>query len=80
MMKKDKNGNNDRSKQRPAKKTFVVEDQESIDQVLDRMKAEGYRPVMRVERPVFREGKSGPEVIGRHCIIEGRLIVTKGEQ
>lgn len=79
-MKKHQKAKGDRSRQKPAKKTFVVRDGESIDQVLGQMKAEGYRPVMRVERPVFREGKHGPEVIGRECIIEGRVNVTKGEQ
>jgi hypothetical protein len=80
IMRKNQKGKKDHLKQKPAKKTFVVEDHESLDEVLDRMKAEGYRPVMRVERPVFREGKNGPEVIGRRCIIEGRLDITKGEQ
>ncbi|WP_100489275.1 NETI motif-containing protein [Sporolactobacillus pectinivorans] len=66
--------------QQPAKKTFIVGENESLDACLERMKKEGYRPVMRASRPIFREGKSGPEVIGRYCIIEGRLNVTKGEQ
>ncbi|MCO7124555.1 NETI motif-containing protein [Sporolactobacillus shoreicorticis] len=44
------------------------------------MKAEGYVPIRRTERPIFRETASGPECVGRQCVFEGKLILSKGEQ
>ncbi|TGA96644.1 NETI motif-containing protein [Sporolactobacillus shoreae] len=79
-MKKGKKSSKDNQARQSAKKAFIVGENETIDACLDRMKKEGYQPIMRTSRPIFREGKSGPEVIGRHCVIEGRLSVAKGEQ
>ncbi|UAK18000.1 NETI motif-containing protein [Sporolactobacillus terrae] len=56
------------------KKQFTVGDHESLAQCLDRMKREGYLPVRRIEKPVFRETPSGPECIGRQCILEGKRM------
>ncbi|MCI1858075.1 MAG: NETI motif-containing protein [Sporolactobacillus sp.] len=67
-------------KKLPMKKVFIVGENETIDECLERMKKEGYDPSMRVERPIFREGKDGPEIIGRRRVIEGLLRTTKGEQ
>ncbi|RYL93384.1 NETI motif-containing protein [Sporolactobacillus sp. THM7-4] len=65
---------------RPLKKTFTVGENETIDSCIERMRKEGYTPVKRVERPIFREGKTGPECIGSHCVLEGRLNKAKSEQ
>lgn len=62
------------------KKKFVVGERETLDNCLERMKREGYEPLTRIERPIFREEKSGPVCIGRECILEGRLNKPKGEQ
>ncbi|RYL90938.1 NETI motif-containing protein [Sporolactobacillus sp. THM19-2] len=67
-------------KRHSARKIFIVQENETIDDCLDRMKKEGYDPIMRSQRPFFREGPEGPEVAGRHCVIEGRLRPAKGEQ
>nr|WP_309247006.1 NETI motif-containing protein [Sporolactobacillus shoreicorticis] len=62
------------------KKQFFVKENETISQCLERMKAEGYVPIRRTERPIFRETASGPECVGRQCVFEGKLILSKGEQ
>lgn len=43
------------------KKRFTVEDGRTIEQVLDQMKEEGYKPVRRVEEPIFKETKENGE-------------------
>jgi hypothetical protein len=66
---------------KPTKKKFRVEDNESIDQCLDRMKQEGYTPVRRMEEPIFQEVESDGikdiEPCGRTIVFEGK--VTKDE-
>lgn len=59
------------------KKIFEVADDETVSACIDRMTREGYRPIRRTERPVFRETTNGPEVIGSECIIEGILGILK---
>ncbi|EOR21535.1 NETI motif-containing protein [Cytobacillus oceanisediminis] len=39
------------------KKRFEVQTNESINDCLDRMKKEGYTPIKRLEKPVFKEVK-----------------------
>lgn len=39
------------------KKRFIVEENETITECLVRMEREGYRPVRRIEKPVFTEEK-----------------------
>lgn len=39
------------------KKKFFVEEHETIHDCLARMEREGYRPVRRLEKPVFMEEK-----------------------
>ncbi|MFS0784465.1 NETI motif-containing protein [Bacillus sp. 1P06AnD] len=46
-----------------AKKKFEVEDNETIDMCLDRINQEGYMPVRRIEKPVFKEMKKDGKVI-----------------
>jgi NETI protein len=57
------------------KKKFEVGKNETIDQVLDRMKKEGYLPVRRIEEPIFEEviqnGKKEVKPCGRIIIFEG---------
>jgi hypothetical protein len=65
-------------KSKPSKKKFRVEENESIDQCLDRMKLEGYTPVRRMEEPVFQEvvqdGIKDVEPCGRTIIFEGKIL------
>ncbi|MDF0728788.1 NETI motif-containing protein [Cytobacillus sp. S13-E01] len=59
------------------KKKFEVENGETIDQCLERMKQEGYIPVRRVEEPIFREvtvnEQTEYEPSGRRIIFEGKM-------
>ncbi|MBM7646603.1 hypothetical protein JOD45_002834 [Scopulibacillus daqui] len=58
---------------KPKKKKFVVGINDSIHECLQSMEKEGYIPVRRIEKPVFKEGKNGPEIAGRSIVFEGRL-------
>jgi hypothetical protein len=53
------------------KKRFVVKEHETIDECLERIKAEGYRPIRRIEQPIFREVKKNGETVIEPC---GRMI------
>ena len=56
------------------KKKFNVEDGETIEACLGRMKAEGYTPVRRMEKPVFIE-KNGETIVSHQEItFEGKKI------
>jgi 23S rRNA maturation mini-RNase III len=57
------------------KKKFEVQENETIDQCLKRMDDEGYRPVKRMEKPVFKETKKGanPEYYRQVIVFEGVL-------
>ncbi|MEH7235211.1 NETI motif-containing protein [Bacillus sp. JJ1562] len=61
---------------KPKKQKFVVKENETIDQCLDRMKAEGYFPVRRMEEPVFQEIKRNGEIVVEPC---GRKVIFEGE-
>jgi len=61
------------------KKIYTVEKGESIDQCLKRMEQEGYRPVRRMEEPIFQEiagqdGNKQIEVVDRRITFEGKSI------
>ncbi|NGP46064.1 NETI motif-containing protein [Bacillaceae bacterium SIJ1] len=62
----------------PKKKRFEVQEGETLDDCLDRMKVEGYQVVRRVEKPLFQEiqkdGKQTFQPIGQQVIFEGRRI------
>jgi NETI protein len=62
---------------RTKKKNFEVGENETIEQVLERMKIEGYLPVRRIETPIFEEviqhGKKEVKPCGRIIIFEGIL-------
>ncbi|WP_245630320.1 NETI motif-containing protein [Amphibacillus sediminis] len=59
---------------------FELKNNESIDSCLARIKEEGYLPIKRVEKPVFKEvmikGESHLEPIGRQLYFEA----VKNEQ
>lgn len=55
---------------------FEVNDNETIDQCLERMKKAGYFPVRRIEKPIFKEADNGGEItyqpVGSTITFEGR--------
>ncbi|WP_342429275.1 NETI motif-containing protein [Neobacillus sp. FSL H8-0543] len=57
------------------KMQFEVQENETIDACLERMKKQGYVPVCRTEKPVFQEikkdGETSYEPVGREIIFEG---------
>ncbi|RDI36682.1 NETI motif-containing protein [Falsibacillus pallidus] len=62
-----------------SKKVFEVQETETIGDCLDRMKKEGYMPVRRMEKPVFKEVKENGQVnyvpAGQKIVFEGKLLV-----
>ncbi len=61
-----------------AKKKFEVEEYETINDCLERMKKEGYVPVRRIEKPIFKEvkqnGESVYEPVGRQIIFDAKKL------
>lgn len=59
------------------KQRFELQENETIDQCLERMEKEGYKPTRRMEEPIFQEVISNNEKkiepIGRKIIFEGIL-------
>jgi ribosomal protein S21 len=59
------------------KQKFEVQENESIEDCLNRMKQQGYVPFRRTEKPIFREVKKGNETIyepvGREIVFEAQL-------
>ena len=53
---------------------FEVQENETIDACLERIKKQGYVPVRRTEKPVFQEvtknGETSYEPVGREIIFE----------
>ncbi|MDQ0208461.1 NETI motif-containing protein [Alkalicoccobacillus murimartini] len=61
------------------KQQFTVGTDESLADCLERMKSEGYRPVRRMEKPVFKEdGSKTPVISHQQVIFEG--ILEEDEQ
>lgn len=61
------------------KQQFEVQESETIDDCLDRMKAEGYQPIRRIEKPIFKEQSKKEYIpVKQRIIFEGILI--EGEQ
>lgn len=54
------------------KKRFVVEEGETIDDCLNRIRQEAYTPVRRVEEPYFKEVKENGEI---KIIPAGRQVI-----
>lgn len=63
---------------KPRKRKFEVQENETIDACLKRMKEEGYFPVRRMEEPIFKEEKVNGTVeivpFGRKIVFEGKLV------
>lgn len=59
------------------KKKFEVEDGETIDECLKRIEEEGYFPVRRMEKPVFKEvkknGKTEKVPVKQQILFETKL-------
>jgi len=57
---------------------FELQENESIEECLNRMKQQGYAPVRRTEKPIFQEVKKAGETIyepiGREIVFEAKLI------
>lgn len=54
---------------------FKVEDNETIEACLSRMRAQGYMPVKRFEKPVFKENKDGSvEVLKQDIVFVGKKV------
>ena len=66
---------------KPKKQRFELLENEGIDECLERMKNEGYFPVKRTEKPIFKEVKNGGQTeyipVGRQIIFEGKLMDWK---
>jgi hypothetical protein len=60
------------------KMQFEVQENETIEQCLNRMKQQGYSPVRRIEKPIFQEVKNANQTIyepvGRQIVFEGKLF------
>jgi hypothetical protein len=65
-------------KEQPNKRVYEVHETETIDQCLDRIKADGFMPVKRIEKPVFKEeqvdGSKNVVPAGRMITFEARKI------
>lgn len=62
---------------KPKKKKFEVQEDETISDCLERMEKEGYKPTRRMQEPIFIEVKMGNKIIqqvhSQRIIFEGRL-------
>lgn len=63
---------------KPKKKLlFEVQENETIDQCLDRIAKAGYVPIRRTEKPIFKEVGQGAgvsyEPVGRQIVFEAKL-------
>jgi hypothetical protein len=60
------------------KKQFEVQENESIEECLNRIRDEGYTPIKRIEKPIFKEIKQGASVtyepIGRYIVFEAKKL------
>ncbi|EKU46858.1 NETI motif-containing protein [Staphylococcus massiliensis] len=54
---------------------FEVQENESIQDCLKRMREAGYMPVKRFEKPVFKENKDGSvEVMRQQIVFTGKKM------
>lgn len=63
-----------KNKKQLKKKRFEVTENDTIESVLKQMRSEGYTPVRRIEKPVFKETENGIEVSHQEIVFEGKLI------
>lgn len=59
------------------KKEFEVMENETISDCLNRMAKEGYRPIRRIEKPIFKEENNKGKTI---YIPISQKIIFKGEK
>ncbi|MGG5252431.1 NETI motif-containing protein [Neobacillus sp. SM06] len=59
------------------KQLFEVQENETIDACLERIKKQGYTPIRRIEKPIFQEvvtdGETSYEPVGRQILFEAKL-------
>ena len=54
---------------------YKVNDNETIADCLQRMKADGYMPIRSIEKPIYKENKDGSlEVLKQDIIFIGKKI------
>ncbi|WP_408669878.1 NETI motif-containing protein [Staphylococcus warneri] len=54
---------------------YKINDNETIADCLQRMKADGYMPTRRIEKPIYKENKDGSlEVLKQDIIFIGKKI------
>ncbi|WP_053217318.1 NETI motif-containing protein [Virgibacillus senegalensis] len=72
--KNSRNNRNPSSKTNSSKRKFELQDGETIDQCLERIAKEGYRPIRRTEEPIFAEvsenGETSYQPVDRTIIFE----------
>ncbi|WP_264741214.1 NETI motif-containing protein [Cytobacillus firmus] len=60
------------------KMVFEVQQNETIDQCLNRIQKAGYIPVRRTEKPIFKEVQTGGKVdyepAGRQIVFEAKRV------
>jgi uncharacterized protein YlbG (UPF0298 family) len=60
------------------KREFEVLESETIDACLNRIKDEGYYPIKRIEKPIFKEVKEGSSVtyepVSRKIVFEAKKL------
>jgi hypothetical protein len=58
------------------KKMFEVAENETLSECLDRISKEGYTPIRRIEKPIFKEvikdGATDYEPAGRQILFEAK--------
>ncbi|SEQ45361.1 NETI motif-containing protein [Piscibacillus halophilus] len=52
------------------KKNYRVSDFKSINACVDQIKKDGFMPIKRIEKPVFKETSSDPEPFRQEIIFE----------
>jgi hypothetical protein len=61
-----------------SKKRFEVNENETIEECLNRIKEAGYVPIKRIEKPIFQETKAGSESayvpVSRHIVFEAKKV------
>ncbi|GGM29202.1 hypothetical protein GCM10011351_14060 [Paraliobacillus quinghaiensis] len=72
---------NKKKTEQTSKKRFEVEEGETIDACLERIKQAGFTPIRRTEKPIFKEktpgDKESVEPVARQIIFDA--VVTKDE-
>lgn len=60
------------------KQMFELQENETIDACLERIKKQGYTPIRRIEKPIFQEVLKGTEIsyepVGRQILFEAKWM------